>query len=328
MIAVTGANGLLGSHIVRKLLEQNKPFIALKRRNSDTSLLRDVEEAITWREADILDPVSVEEALQGVTHVIHAAAFVSFNPLHERTIYEVNFLGTRNIVNACLHADVRRLVHISSVAALGRTRDQTWIDETNKWSDSALNTHYARSKYMAELEVFRGQKEGLSTVIVNPSVILAPADWNKSSARLFRYVWNERPFYIDAYLNYVDVRDVVQVVCEMIYSEWQAERFILNSGNISFQDFFTKIAITLGKKPPSIKVNRTALKLLSMLEDMRCRISRAEPLISRETARLAGTNFFYSSEKVKKALNFEFKPIEETIQWCCQYYIEQVKGKK
>jgi nucleoside-diphosphate-sugar epimerase len=208
MIAITGGNGLLGSFIIRELINTNQPFVAFKRNNSDISLLRDVSEKITWRDADVLDPVSLNEALNDITHVIHAAAIVSFNPRDAKKIYNVNVLGTRNITNACLNAGVRRFVHISSVAALGRQKDQTIIDEQNKWIDNPLNSTYAESKYYAELEVFRAQEEGLSTVIINPSVILAPTDWTRSSAQLFKYVYDEKSFYIDGSLNYVDVRDV------------------------------------------------------------------------------------------------------------------------
>jgi dihydroflavonol-4-reductase len=129
MIAVTGANGLLGSFIVRKLIEQNEPFIALKRKGSDLSLLADVQAGIRWKDADILDPVSMEEALENVSEVIHAAAMVSFNPRDSRRIFMVNVEGTRNVVNACLTGNVKKLVYISSVAALGRLKGQTEIDE-------------------------------------------------------------------------------------------------------------------------------------------------------------------------------------------------------
>src|SRR5688572_28365428 len=216
MIAVTGANGLLGSFIVRKLLQEQKPFIALRREGSDIGLLKDKEGQIQWRITDVLDPVALSEALNGCTEVIHTAAVVSFNPRKANEVNEINVHGTRNVVDACLEQKIKKLVHISSVAALGRQKDQTVIHEENKWLDNPLNSVYAESKYRAELEVFRGQEEGLNTVILNPSVILAPADWDKSCAKLFKYVWNERPFYINATLNYVDVRDVAACAYQML----------------------------------------------------------------------------------------------------------------
>jgi nucleoside-diphosphate-sugar epimerase len=325
MIAVTGANGLLGSFIVRKLLAQSEPFIALKRKNSDVSLLADVQSSIQWKDADILDPVSMGEALENVSEVIHAAAVVSFNPRDARKIFRVNVEGTRNVVNACLNGQVKKLVYISSVAALGRLKGQAEIDEGQKWTDNPLNTTYAESKYLAELEVFRAHEEGLNTVILNPSVILAGADWNKSSAKLFKYVWDERPFYIDSFLNYVDVRDVADATYRLLRADLRGERFILNAGAIALPEFLNKMAVRFSKKPPAMRLNKTVLRLVAAGESVRSWLSRSEPLITRETARLAGTRFLYRNEKIKKQLNFEFQTIDQTLEWCCEYYMKQSK---
>lgn len=328
MIAVTGANGLLGSFIVRRLLASGLPFVALRRRQSDTSLLDDVAGRITWAEADVNDPVALEEALKNVTSVIHAAAIVSFNPREKDRIHEVNVIGTRNVVNACLALGVGKLIHISSVAALGRLKGQELVSENNKWVDNPLNSAYAESKYKAELEVYRGYEEGLQTTILNPSVILAPADWNKSSAKLFKYVWKERRFYIDNHFNYVDVRDVADVAVRMITESFSGHRFILNAGRLPLIQFFTLTAKRFNKRPPSFRANPALIKTLSFLEMTRSRLTGSEPLITRETARLANTRFFYSNEKIKKQLKFEFKSIDETLDWCCQYYIDQPLAKK
>jgi dihydroflavonol-4-reductase len=328
MIAITGANGLLGSFIIRKLIESKEPFVALKRKNSDTSLLADVAQYITWRDADVADEVALAEAFEDVTHVIHAAAIVSFNPRKTDELMDINVMGTRNVVNACLVKDVKRLVHISSVAALGRQKGQHHIDEKNKWVSSSINSTYAESKYFAELEVFRGQEEGLSTVIINPSVILAPANWNNSSAKLFKYIWDEKPFYTDGFLNYVDVRDVAAIACRLLYSPVEGERYIANAGNISFGNFFSRLASAFQKKAPRIKLNATTLKIIAWIENFRTWFTGTEPLITRETARIAGTEFLYDNKKIRQLFSFEFQPIDASIEWCCQYYREKMAGKK
>lgn len=328
MIAVTGANGLLGSFIVRELLKQQRQFVALKRSGSDLSLLQDISHTIRWIEADVLDVVALDQALKNVTHVIHAAAIVSFNPRARRKIFEVNVQGTRNVVNTCLTSNVKKLVHISSVAALGRLKGQASIDETQKWTDNPLNSSYAESKYLAELEVMRGQEEGLESVIVNPSVILAGADWNKSSAKLFRYVWDEKPFYINSYLNYVDARDVARATVQLLDHKHSGERFILNGGSMPLRDFFSALAVRFGKKAPSIKLDMTLVKLIVFLESIRARMTGADPIITSETARLAGAQFHYDSKKIEKHLNFKFQTIEQTLDWCCEYYINKFGSKK
>jgi dihydroflavonol-4-reductase len=328
MIGVTGANGLLGSFIVRRLIDDNKPFVAFRRSGSELSLLEDVMEKIQWRELDLLDPVGMDDALQGITAIIHTAALVSFNPRREKAIARINTEGTRNLVNACLANNVKRFVYVSSVAALGRARGQTSADENNKWIENAQHTPYALSKYLAELEVFRAQEEGLHTVTLNPSVILAPADWGKSSARLFKYVWDERLFYLDGSLNYVDVRDVAAAACMLLHSGTENERFIINAGHVSLKEFFDAVASRFGKKPPMVKLNRNLLKIVSGIEAIRVLIRRSEPAITPETARLAGAFFTYPNNKIKTEFPFEFRTLHSTLDWCCAYYIQKFGLKK
>ncbi len=328
MIAVTGANGLLGSFIVRQLIDEKIPFVALKRKQSDTSLLQDVATKISWRDADVCDPVALHEALKDVTQVIHTAAMVSFNPREAKKILNVNVQGTKNVVDACLVNNVARLLHISSVAALGRLKGLSVINDDNKWIDNPLNSTYAQSKYKAELEIIRGQEEGLSTVIINPSVILAPTDWNKSSAQLFKYVWKQKRFFIDGSLNYVDVRDVASITLALLRSTVQGERFIVNSGHITYKDFFGTIGILFNKRPPSIKLDKLFLYIVAFLENLRAMATGATPLITRETARLAGTHFNYNNNKIRNELNFEFQSVDQTLQWCCNYYLEKINQKK
>lgn len=328
MVAVTGANGLLGSFIVRELIKKGIPFVALKRKNSDTSLLADVTEHINWRDADVLDPVELESAFVDVSSVIHAAAVVSYNSRLAQQVMEINATGTRHVINEALARGVTRFIHISSVAALGRQKNQKVIDENNQWVDSPTNTVYAKSKYLAELEVFRAYEEGLSIAIVNPSVILAPADWHKSSARIFRYVWDEKKFYSDAVLNYVDARDVARITVQLLENNTvNGERFVVNAGKISLPDLFRAIASRFEKKPPGIKLSKPTLTALALAEAIRSRLTGADPLITPETARLAGADFIYDNTKIKQSLSFEFQPIDATLDWCCRYYKEKKQVK-
>ncbi len=328
MVAVTGANGLLGSFIVRELIKKSVPFVAFKRKNSDTSLLDDVNDHITWRDADVLDTVELEKAFDGVTRVIHTAAVVSYNSRLATQVMDINTSGTRFVINEALARGVTRFIHVSSVAALGRQKNQKVIDETNQWIDSPTHTVYAKSKYLAELEVFRAYEEGLNVAIVNPSVILAPADWNRSSARIFRYVWDEKKFYSDAVLNYVDARDVAEITVRLLDNTTvSGERFVLNAGKISLSDLFGKIATRFGKRPPRIKLSKLTLKTLARVEAIRSRLTGADPLITPETARLAGADFIYDNTKIKNSLSFDFQPIDATLDWCCRYYEEKKRVK-
>lgn len=327
MIAVTGANGLLGNFIVRELVSRGEPVVAVVRSEQSLAELRDLGASIICRVADVCDTVALENALDGVTRVVHAAAKVSFNPRDARAMYDVNVLGTRNMVDVSLALGVRRFVHISSIAALGRQKNQEYINETNTWLKNPLNSTYAESKFESELEVFRGLEEGLNAVILNPSLILAPAAWDRSSARVFKYVWEQRKFYIDGQLNYVDVRDVAELVARFLSHGASGERFILNAGAITYQDFFTKVGNLFSKRPPSVKVSPGLLRMIARVEHARSRLFGTNPIITRETARLAQASFFYDNAKVRKTLNFDFKTIDSTLNWCTQEF-QKMAGAK
>lgn len=328
MIAVTGANGLLGSYVVRTLIQHQEPFLAIKRKDSDISLLRDVTKDIAWHDADVLDVVSLNEAFKNVTHVIHTAAIVSFNPRRVKQLMEINVTGTRNVVNASLSNGVKRIVHVSSVAALAAQKGQKTVTEENKWVDSNQRSAYAKSKYLSELEVFRGQEEGISSVIVNPSVILADANWNNSSAQLFKYIWKQTPFYSEGAVNYVDVIDVANIIYQLMKSPIEAERFIVSAGKLPYKDLFALIAKEFDKKTPSIRVNKSLLRIGAYFETWRAVIAGSEPRLTKETARIAGADYLFDNRKIVDKLNFQFQPIDKTLQRCCRYYMEKMNAKK
>ena len=316
MIVITGANGLLGSHLLRRFLTENMPVVGVKKPDSETNHLNDLAQ-VEWRNANILDAESLVEALQGATTVIHSAAQVSFNPRSKNKMFEVNEGGTRNVVNACLALKVDHLIHISSVAAIGRQKGFNYVNEESKWVAGDLNTDYAESKYLAEMEVWRGHEEGLKVSIINPSVILAPPHQTKSSAQLFHYVMKEKLFYTEGQLNFVDVRDVVEMIWQMHSKKIHGERFIANGGHTTFKDLFEQIAQRLNKRPPSVKMPSALLSVLAMAEEFRSRISGNEPLITRQSTKLAKEFFHYSNEKALHKFDFQFHSLGNTLDWCC-----------
>jgi dihydroflavonol-4-reductase len=320
MVAITGANGLLGRFIVERFVEENIPVIAILRKGqSDKKNLQ--SSLITERYADVTDSISLSEALQGATCVIHTAALVSFNPRAFKKLYQVNVIGTKNIVDACLNLNIPRLIHISSVAALGRSKGVTSITEEIKWVSNDLNTNYAESKYLAELEVYRGFEEGLQVSVVSPSVILAPSNDNRSSARLFGFVWNENVFYTSGQFNYVDVRDLTEVISQLYKGNFNGQKYIANTGSVSFIDFFKQVAKRFGKKPPFINVHPVFIGLLSFFEAIRSRLTGSEPLIVKKLLKTNKDFYLFSNEKVKQILNIKFRTLEETLDWCCSEYL-------
>jgi nucleoside-diphosphate-sugar epimerase len=273
----------------------------------------------------VLDVTSLHEAFQDVTAVIHAAGFVSFNPRQRKNIYEVNVAGTRNVVDTCLHLGIPQLVHISSVAALGRKSGEL-LTEENKWT-GAPATDYAESKYLAELEVFRGGEEGLSVSLVNPSVILSAAQ-SRSSSALFDYVWNEKPFYTKGMLNYVDARDVADAVFTLIRNPQAGEKFILNAGEIPYKDFFERLALAFDKRAPFWPISRRLSYWAGWAEELRARLAHQEPLVTRQSAKMSVQSYRYDAGKANKLLRLSFRTLEESVDWCCADYMRNVKANK
>ncbi len=321
MVAITGATGLLGSHIIDRLLAEGVHPIALHRAGHDLSLPPHVSK----KEGDILDQVSLREAFEGVTTVIHSAAFVSFNPRKRKKIFDVNVAGTRNVIDICLQLGIKNFIHVSSVAALGRTPGEE-ITEESKMTNARV-TDYAESKYLAELEVFRGAEEGLTISIVNPSVILSASQPNRSSATLFNYVWNERPYYTEGSLNYVDARDVADAVYLLYKKPNAGEKFILSAGNLPYREFFALVAKQFNKRAPFIKIGSTLSYWAGFVEEARGLLSNSEPLVTRQSAEMALHSFHYSNKKAQQ-IGIRFRPLNETIHWCCEDFLRNVKTNK
>lgn len=265
MILLTGGTGLLGSHIAYELVSKGEKIRALKRKGSSTALTEKIFrfynsapqpllEKIEWVEGDVLDLGSLEDALEGITHIYHSAAVVSFNPKEKEKMLQVNIEGAANIVNLAMHAGVKKVCHISSIATLGFTIDGTLINEDVWWKNDPSNSWYAISKYGAEQEVWRASEEGMDVVVLNPSFILGPGDEKRTSTEVFGAMKKGNSWYTLGENGYVDVRDVAAAAVKLMESEIKNERFVLSAVNLSYRDFFDKILTAFGK--PKTKRHR------------------------------------------------------------------------
>ncbi len=325
MVLITGITGLVGSFVAKYLLEKGHPVAGLKRPHSDLSLLEGYTQQITWFEGDILDVLGLAQAVAQATHVVHAAGMVSFAPKDEALLNKINIEGTANVVNACLEASVQKLCFVSSIAALGRKTPTAHlpgqpiiIDEKSTWENDELNSHYAKTKYLAEMEVWRGIAEGLSAVVVNPSIILGEGDWHKTSTQLFKYGYDEPFFYPMGSINYVDVQDLCTCIERLLWLPVQGERFVINGGNISYQKFFGLMAEYFGKKPPQKPLKPWLMQIAWRAEALRSWLTGSTPLLTKETARSATHHFTYRNEKIQKTIGITFTPIEDTLQRICK----------
>jgi dihydroflavonol-4-reductase len=328
MVLVTGGTGFLGSYIIKELVERNYPVRAIRRSTSKVPFYipARIFEKVEWVEADILDPGSLEEAIAGSDAVIHSAAMISFHKADKKKMYQVNVQGTANVVNAAIEKNISRLVHISSVAALGRSKTGGHVNEERKWQESNVNTQYAISKYKAEMEVWRGIGEGLNAVIINPSTVLGYGDWDTSSCRIFKTIYDEFPWYSTGINGFVDIEDVARTTVLLMQSDIKEQRFIANGENWTFQQLFNTIADGFGKKHPYRRATPLLGHLAWRLEKFKTLFSGERPLLTRETARVANSYTFFESDKLLKALpQFSFTPLQESIQKTCEKYLHAIK---
>ncbi len=337
MILITGATGLVGSYLLFSLLKQGRKVRALlynqksldRTRVIFKSLGGDAEKLIKqveWVEGDVLDVTILHEAMQGIDQVYHCAAIVSFDPGDWDLMMKINVDGTANVVNAALEAKVSKLCHVSSIASLGRTDDSNIIDENSEWRSTSYNSKYSKSKYMAEREVWRACAEGLPVIIVNPSIILGYGHPEKGSTRMFKTVHKVSKFYGRGINGFVDVQDVVRAMIELMQSPIQNERFVVSGGNFSYRDIFSMIAAGFNKPLPKIQVPDIVLEAVWRFEWLRTKIKKDKPLITKETATTSKNNYNYSSAKLIKTLDFEYTPMQETINTVCRLMESELNG--
>lgn len=339
MNLVTGATGIVGSHVVLALLQNNQPVIACKQKNSNlkkveelfayyTSESKILFDKIKWVDVDISDIFSVEEALTDVTSVYHCAGFVSFNPKDRKKLFSINETGTKNVVDACLHKGIKALCHVSSIATINNLDYTQILTEEVFWKKSGKESDYAVSKYNAEREVWRGIEEGLNAVIVNPGVILAPGFWNQSSSRLFEVSYKGNNFYTNGLAAYVAAKDVAKVMIRLVNENLFGQRFILVENNYTFQNILSHIQTNFKKPAPSINASESLLALARLLEGFTSVFTGRERKITKALINSAFNKQLFSNKKVKTLLNIEFTPTHETIQDICEYYLlEKAKPK-
>jgi len=327
-VLVTGGTGFIGAYIIKELVEKNYPVRAIRRSNKLPFFISpDILNKVEWVNGDVLDVISLNEAMQDVDAVIHSAAVVSFDKRDRAQMYNTNVDGTANVVNLSLENGVKKLVHISSISALGRTATGEKVNEEKKWSNSKLNSHYGISKNKAEMEVWRGMGEGLDAVIINPSTVLGFGNWHDSSCAIFKNSYKGFPWYTKGVNGFVAVEDVAKIAVLLMESNITEERFIINHENWEFRKLFGVIADGFRKKHPKWEATPFLSSIAWRVERIKSFLKNAKPLLTKETAKIALSKTYWQNDKILKALpGFSFMALESSITKACKNYADAVNN--
>jgi nucleoside-diphosphate-sugar epimerase len=337
MVFVTGATGILGRVIVLELLKKGKNVRASKRPASNLNEVKDsfrfytenpddFFNKIEWVDIDFEDIDSLQHALNGVEEVYHCAAKVSFHPKDEKEMYHTNIKGTENLLFACEGSDVKKFLHVSSVAVLDGFNEKGELDEESDFNPKIEHPAYAISKHLSEMEVWRASAEGLNTIIINPGIIIGSGNWNQSSGELFS-TFEDNNFTFSGGSSYVDVRDVAAIAIELMEKNTFGERFILVADNKRYAAVGEQIRKRLGLKNARILSNtelnagRIANLFLGWL------IPKLRIVTKNNIESITSFNTI-SHQKVKERLGYQFISVEESIDFHLENYINDKKLKK
>lgn len=333
MILLTGGTGFLGAHLLYRLCADGHKVRAIKRKTASCELTKkifayyseqadDLFDRIEWVEGDLLDIYSLSDAMKDMEQVYHAAAVVSFHGSDQNTLIKTNITGTANMVNMALESKIKKLCYVSSIGSLGRADSSGIVTEETHWNNKKTSV-YSTSKYEAEREVWRGMAEGLNAVIVNPSIIIGPGNWQAGSPKLFDTMWNGLLFYTGGSNGFVDVNDVAACMIALMEGGQSNERYIINSENIPYEQFFGWMAEALGVSPPRYKAGPFLSGLAWRGLALKALLTGKKSSITRETAETANQSYNYSNAKIKKETGMDFMPVRESIFKTASFFLKE-----
>lgn len=329
VILITGSTGMVGTYLLMHAAARKGRILAAYRnpasRRRTESLLRHYgrEEVLSrteWIRMDLTDPCSVDEAVERADAIFHAAAHIGFSPSDKRKIYAANVEGTARLVNAALHRKISYFMHVSSVAALGgNDRPKT---EKSVWTWSKPATVYAASKFLGEMEVWRGFEEGLKGAVINPSIIIAPGFYDRGVGKMVRKLHQRKlPVTTSGSNGFVDVRDVAEIMWKLYEKRVHGERFIVNAGHMSFQELAEILARHLKVPPPRFSLPRHVARLLTRLYNPLARITGMKIIDDTVLAALYDTDM-YDNSKIVSLLGYRFIPLEESLRNLVEDYLK------
>jgi len=318
MILITGATGFLGSELAVYLAKQETTICCIKRKTSVIpNILFPYQNKIRWIDADLLNYGELENAFKDITQVYHCGAWVSFKEADRASVIDNNVQGTANVVELCKQQGVR-MVHVSSVAAVGLAKQGELITEDHQFNQNTRHDGYATSKFESEAEVWRGINDGLNAVIVNPSIIIGTNAGKKGSGEIFETLRKGMLFYTTGGNGFVDAEDVVKCMVLLMSSGITGQRYIINNENISYKNLSSKITKAFKKPSPKILLMPWALELAWRGAAVWSIVTGKSPAIDKTTARSVSSSYYYDTSKIRKAIPIEFKPLDQSIIEICE----------
>lgn len=321
---LTGATGFLGQFILQSLLESGREVRALVRHPEKRDLpWRKLVEVVP---GDITDLLALEKAIEGVQEVVHCAAMVSFQKKDHALMRRINVQGTAHVVDLALHYEVERLVHVSSIASIGESATGFVVDEQSPWNPKQAKSMYAKTKYQAELEVFRGIAEGLSAVMVNPGLILGPAQhWHAGTPQLFKRIYEGLRFLTRGSNALVGARDVAEACVRLLdHRNPVGERYILAADNWDYARLFGSIAKHLGKPAPNLFIPRSLALIGGWAVERIATLTGKPTSLTLESMRSSGSRWEYDGTKITE-LGFTYTPIEQVLQTTAEAYLTHLQ---
>ncbi|MFV0589914.1 MAG: NAD-dependent epimerase/dehydratase family protein [Draconibacterium sp.] len=340
MIFVTGGTGLIGTHLLYELTKKGKKVRALKRAASNlqqvkktfsfyTENVDKLFDTIEWVNGDILDYYTLEPLLAGITEIYHCAAVVSFSKKERQQMINNNVEGTANLVDAALINGVKKICHVSSIAALGALQNGEPVSEETNWTPSKKNSAYSDSKFHSETEIWRGIEEGMEGVIVNPSIIFGPGNWESSSSKIFKTIWKGMKFYTRGTTGFVDVKDVVRAMLLLMepenFENGKNQRYLLNAENLSYQDVFNQIADALNKPRPSVFASDFMSGIAWRAAAVTSFFTGTPAIITREIATGRNEIHNYDGSKITRIPDFNYTPIADSIRFSASCFLNDNK---
>lgn len=320
-VLVTGGTGFIGSNLAAALAQRGCNVRILRRPGSNLRALEEIY--VEHIMGDVRDKESVQSAMKGCDTVFHTAAIVSYWKKERPLMFQVNIGGTRNVVESCLELGIKKLVHTSSIAAIGFPENGTVADETNTFNWHRYDVGYRISKFEAEKEVLRGVVLGLDAVVVNPSVVIGERDIHFHGGQLIRDIYRKKIFfYVSGGMNIVYVGDVVRGQILAAECGRSGERYILSGENLSHKEIIATIAEVAGGIKPLFQLPRTCVKLVGAASEGIAGVLGRRPWVTRELFAGSHLNYHFSCRKAESELGYTRTPFREAVEKAFVWYLK------